>query len=213
MQLGAPAHERARVRLARRTRRPARARAATCAAAMRGCGGISNARSSTSPWRPVRRRGSNSLSIEISARCVLPATSTSRWRNSASTSHGGGRALGAASARASASSSSYERVVARLVDARRLRGRADEQPGEQVRQRRVVLHERDQAREQVGPLQERAVERRRPAERDVVAAARAGEPAVEHVLLGGAARPRARRRRRSRSSAASSRTARRPAAG
>jgi hypothetical protein len=37
-----------------------------------------------------------------------------------------------------------ERVVARLVDARRLRRRSDEEPGEQVRQRRVVLGERDE---------------------------------------------------------------------
>ena len=124
----------------------ARAPGSTCAAAMRGCGGISNARSSTSPCRPCGVRGSNSLSIEISARWVEPATSTSRWRNSASTCHGGGGLV--VRARGERELELVERVVARLVDARRLRRRADEQAGEHVRQRRVVLDERDQAREQ-----------------------------------------------------------------
>ena len=77
-----------------------------------------------------------------------------------------------------------ERVVARLVDARRLAGRADEQAGEQVGQRRVALPVQDQALQQVGPAQERAVVRRRAADHDVVAAAGAGVPAVDHELVG-----------------------------
>ena len=50
--------------------------------------------------------GSNSLSMQISARCVLPATSTSRCRNSASQSHGGDDSLPGSNARARAISSS-----------------------------------------------------------------------------------------------------------
>ena len=61
-----------------------------------------------------------------------------------------------------------ERVVARLVDARRLARRADEHAREQIRQRRMMLPIRDQAAQQVGPAQERAVRRasRRRARRD-----------------------------------------------
>ena len=44
-----------------------------------------------------------------------------------------------------------ERVVARLVDARRLRRRSDEHAGHRIRQRGVMLRERDEAREQLGP--------------------------------------------------------------
>jgi hypothetical protein len=47
--------------------------------------------------------------------------------------------------------------VPRLVDARRLAGRADEQAGEQVGQRRMALPVQDQALQQVRPAQERAV--------------------------------------------------------
>ena len=57
-------------------------------------------------------------------------------------------------------------------------------PAEQVRQRRMVVPVADQAAQQVGPAQKRTVGRRRAAEHDVVAAAGAGVPAVEHELLG-----------------------------
>ncbi len=77
-----------------------------------------------------------------------------------------------------------ESIVARLVDARRLAGRADEDAGEQVRQRRMVLPVGDQALQQVGAAQQRAVGRRGPAEGHVVATAGAGVAAVEHELLG-----------------------------
>ena len=59
----------------------------------------------------------------------------------------------------------------------------------------MVLPVGDQAAQQVGPAQERAVGRRRAAEHDVVAAAGAGVPAVEHELLGAEARAVARPRR------------------
>ncbi len=52
-------------------------------------------------------------------------------------------------------------VLAGLVDARRLAGRAHEHPREQVRQRRVVDEVADQAAQQIGAAQERAVRRRR----------------------------------------------------
>ena len=77
-----------------------------------------------------------------------------------------------------------ERIVARLVHARMLARRADEQAREQVRQRRVVVPVAEQAAQQIGPPQERAVGRRRTAEDDVIAAAGAGVAAVEHELLG-----------------------------
>jgi hypothetical protein len=77
-----------------------------------------------------------------------------------------------------------QRVVARFVDAWRLRRRSDEQPAEHVRQRRVMLRERDQAREQLGANEPRRTLGRRPADGDVVAAARAGGASVEQVALG-----------------------------
>ena len=77
-----------------------------------------------------------------------------------------------------------EQVVPRLVDARRLAGRADEQAGEQVRQRRMALQIDDEALEQVGPAQERAVGRGRAAEHHMIAAAGAGVAAVDHELVG-----------------------------
>ena len=78
-----------------------------------------------------------------------------------------------------------EVVVARLVDARRLAGRSDERAGEKVGQRRVVLPIGDEALQQVGAAQQRAVGRGGASERHVVAAAGAGVAAVEHELLGG----------------------------
>ena len=73
----------------------------------------------------------------------------------------------------------------RIIDARRLRGGADEQAAEHVRQRRVMLDERDQAREQARPLQPRRLLGIRSADRDVITAAGARGAAVEHVALGG----------------------------
>ena len=77
-----------------------------CSSDIRGCGGISNARSSTSPWRPDALSGEYSLSMQNSARWVLPVRSTSRWRSARSTTHGGGDGP-ARSSCCSAISSSY----------------------------------------------------------------------------------------------------------
>ena len=81
-----------------------------------------------------------------------------------------------------------ELVVARLVHARRLAGGADEQAAEQVRERRMVVPVEQQAGQQIGPAQERAVGRRGAAQHEVVAAAGAGVAAVDHELLGRQAR-------------------------
>ena len=81
-----------------------------------------------------------------------------------------------------------DRVVARLVHARRLAGRADEEAGEEIGQRRMVEPVADQAAQQVGPAQEGRVERRRRAEDEVVAAAGTGVAPVEHELLAAQAR-------------------------
>ncbi|MCY1214496.1 hypothetical protein D9M72_263100 [compost metagenome] len=79
-------------------------------------------------------------------------------------------------------------VVARFVHARRLAGRADEHAREQVAQRRVVVPVQQQAGQQLGPAQERAVGGRGAAHHEVVAAAGAGVAAVGHELLGRQAR-------------------------
>ena len=149
---------------------------------MRACGGISKARNSTRPSRPVGPSGAYSLSMQISARWVLPVTSISRLRNRRSTSQGGHWRVRARHLR-QRDLELVQAVVARLVDARRLAGRADEQAGEQERQGGVVLPVGDQAGQQVGPAQERAVGGARPADHDVVAAAGAGVAPVQHELL------------------------------
>ena len=77
-----------------------------------------------------------------------------------------------------------ERVVPRLVDARRLAGGSDEQPGEQVGQRRMPLPIEQQALQHVGPAQERRVRRARSADHHVRAAAGAGVAPVDHELVG-----------------------------
>jgi hypothetical protein len=50
---------------------------------MRACGGISKARSSSRPRRPVGPSGEYSLSMQNSLRWVLPVTSISRLRSDA----------------------------------------------------------------------------------------------------------------------------------
>ena len=77
-----------------------------------------------------------------------------------------------------------QHVLPRLVDARRLAGRTDEQAGEEIGQRRAPLPVEHQALEQIGPPQERAVGRRHAAEHHVIAAAGAGVAAVDHELVG-----------------------------
>ena len=125
--------------------------------------------------------------MQSSARWVLPVMSTSRCRNRRSTSQGGARlALGERRQAVELGEGDLELVealVAGLVDARGLAGRADEPAGEQVRERRVVLPVGDDAAEQVGPAQKRAVGWRRAAEGQVVAAAGTGVSAVEMERL------------------------------
>ena len=131
-----------------------------CARLMRASGGISNERNSTRPSRPVGPSGENSLSMQISARWVLPVTSTRRLRNSRSTSHGRGASPSPGAGTCDERDLELvEQVLPRLVDARRLAGRPDEQAGEQIGQRRMPLPIEDQALEQIGPAQERAVGR------------------------------------------------------
>ena len=130
-------HQRCRGRAAARTARSARAAAA---AARGSCArAAASRRRGTRPGRGGRSGcpGEYSLSMQNSARCVLPVTSTSRLRNRRSTSQGGDVALvGLPGICCERDLQLVEAVVARLVDARRLAGRADEQAGEQVRQRR-----------------------------------------------------------------------------
>ena len=161
---------------------------------MRASGAISKARNSTRPSRPVGESGENSLSTQISARWVLPVTSTSRLRNSRSTSQGGAASPALRHLR-ERDLELVQRLVARLVDARRLAGRPDEQAGEQIGERRVALPVEHDALQQVRPAQERAVGRRRAAEHDVAAAAGAGLAAVAHELFRAEARERALPRR------------------
>ena len=123
--------------------------------------------------------------MQISARWVLPVTSVRRLRSSRSSSHGRGAApssglrdLGERDLEL------VEAVVARLVDARRLAGRPDEQAGEEIAQARAPQPVDDEALEQVGAPEERAVERRRAADHDMVAAAGPGMLAVDHELVG-----------------------------
>ncbi len=121
--------------------------------------------------------------MQNSARCVLPVRSTSRCRNTRSTSHGGGASRRSGTC-ANAISSSWSESFRAFVDARMLARRAEEEAREEERQRRVVVPVAEQAPQQIGPAQERTVGRRRAAEHDVIAAAGAGMPAVEHELLG-----------------------------
>ena len=64
-----------------------------------------------------------------------------------------------------------------------LAGGADEHPGEQIRQRRVVMPVTDQTSQQIGPAQKRAVCGSRAADHDVVAPAGSAVLAVHHELL------------------------------
>ena len=76
-----------------------------------------------------------------------------------------------------------EALVPRLVDPRGLAGGSDESAREQVREGGMVVPVGDQARQQVGPAEERALGDGRAAEHQVVAATGADVPAVEFELL------------------------------
>ena len=70
-----------------------------------------------------------------------------------------------------------------LVDARRLAGGSDKDAGEQIRQRGMIEPVADKALEQIGPAEERAVGRRGSAHHQMIAAAGAGVPPVQHEFL------------------------------
>ena len=76
-----------------------------------------------------------------------------------------------------------ETLVPRFVDSRGLARRSHKPTGKQVGQRGVVVPVAQQARQQVGPAEERALSRRGTAQHQVIAAAGPGVPAVEHELL------------------------------
>ena len=159
---------------------------------MRACGGISKARNSSRPRRPRGAVGRVQLvDAELGAVGVAGDVDQQVAEQAVDQPRRRSRRPARRHLR-EGDLQLVERVVARLVDARRLAGRADEQAGEQVRQRRMVVPVGDQAAQQIGAAQERPVGRRGAAEHEVVAAAGAGVAAVEHELLGG--QPRLPRR-------------------
>ena len=79
-------------------------------------------------------------------------------------------------------------VVTRFVDPRRLTGRPDEQAREEVAQARAPQPMDEEALEQVGTSEERTVERRLPADDDMIAPAGSRMLAVDHELVGAEAR-------------------------
>src|SRR5947209_14534947 len=74
--------------------------------------------------------------------------------------------------------------VPRLVHARRLTRRADEQAGKQIGERRVALPIQHDALQKIGPAQKRRVRRRRAADDNMIAAACAGVTAIDHEFVG-----------------------------
>ncbi len=71
--------------------------------------------------------GEYNLSIQISARCVFPVTSARMFRNRRSTSQGGTPPASPLWHQIERNFEFVEPIVARLVHARRLTGRSDEQ--------------------------------------------------------------------------------------
>ena len=174
-----------RVRRRARTTRRARGRARP-ARSPSGRAAASRTRAARrSPAGRAASTGSKSLSMQISARCVLPETSTNRCRKRASQSHGGGGLGRRARTRGRARSRARR---ARRDAPRRARGACDVGPTKSP----VKRNESDgwcctnvmRLAQKIGALHERARQRRRAAERDVVAAAAARLAPVELVLLG-----------------------------
>ena len=81
-----------------------------------------------------------------------------------------------------------ERVVARLVHARRLTRRADEEAGEEIGEGGMALPVNHQTAQQIGPAQERRMGGVGPAQHHMVAAACAGVATIDHEFIG--AQPR-----------------------
>ena len=77
-----------------------------------------------------------------------------------------------------------ESVITRLVDTRHLARRSQEHAGEEVGEGRVILPVTDQAAQQIGTTQDRAVDRRRATQDDVVSATSADMTAIEQEFFG-----------------------------
>ena len=197
VQLRAPAHERALVRLAPEPRDQRAQQQLLRQAHARSAGGISNARNSTQA-QPARALSGRVQLVDADLGAVRVAgdvdEQVAEQRGPPATAAALRLRPGARDLRA-ARSPARTAVVPRFVDARRLAGRPDEQAREQVRQRRMVAASSAAGSQQIRPAQERAVGRRRAAEHDVVAAAGAGVAAVDHELLGAEPRLAARPRR------------------
>ena len=120
--------------------------------------------------------------MQNSARCVLPVRSTSKCRNTRSTSHGGtsSQSSGICS---NAIFNSYKRITAALVDTWRLTRRSNKATREQIRKRGVVDPIPDQTAEEVGTAQKGAVAGRPTAHDDVIATARSGVRSIAVKFL------------------------------
>ena len=131
--------------------------------------------------------GLYSLSMQNSARWVLPVMSVSRCRSARSVTHGfaDSGTAGQAGDLGERDLEFVERVGPPLVDPRRLRRGADEAAGEQIGQRRMTLPVGQHRDQQIGPSQQRRIGGRDAAERDVVAAAGSAVGAVDVERLGG----------------------------
>ena len=127
---------------------------------MRACGGISKARNSTSPRRPVGRVGRVEL-VDAELGAVRVAGDVDQQVAEQAVDEPRLRRPRPRGSLLEGDLQLVEAVVARLVDARRLARRADEEPGEEVGEARMVLPVGEQAAQQVGPAQHRAVGRRR----------------------------------------------------
>ena len=122
--------------------------------------------------------------MQISARCVLPVTSVEQIAEQAVDEPERRRRLAGLRQIGERDFELVELVVARLVEARRLAGRPDEQAREHIGQRGMALPIEDQAAEQIGPAQERRIFRLGAAEHDMIAAAGAGMASVDHEFVG-----------------------------
>ena len=122
--------------------------------------------------------------MQISVRWVLPVRSISRFRKIRSTIQGRIFRRPGIGYLIEGDFQFVERVGAGLVDAGMLAGGADEQAGKKIGKGRMVLPEADQAAQQIGTAEERAVRGSRAADDDVIASAGSGVAAVEHEFFG-----------------------------
>ena len=173
-----------------RTRRSARARSSCWARLMRACGGISKARSSTRPWRPVGAvRAVELVDADLGAVGVAGDVDQ-QVAEDAIDEPGRRRPLGRRPARTPAPARRARRGAPRRCAAPGWSGPTNS-PENRYDSDGWLTPVADQAAQQIGPAQERAVGRRRAAQHHVVAAAGAGVAAVEHELLGAQAAVRA----------------------